>query len=118
MKQVAFIVFLVESTCCDVLFAAPLKRVFLFPHHDIPCRPLQVPKVLTEALDNAGMEVGDVDWLLLHQVFRNYHPLCLPTVTMKVTSSERRASLSCSIASPFTERREHASMLVVQVVGI
>ncbi len=28
----------------------------------------QVPRVLTEALDNAGMEVGDVDWLLLHQV--------------------------------------------------
>ncbi|CAM9650465.1 unnamed protein product [Pylaiella littoralis] len=27
----------------------------------------EVPKVLTEALDNAGMEVGDVDWLLLHQ---------------------------------------------------
>ena len=28
----------------------------------------QVPKVLTEALDNAGMGVEDVDWLLLHQV--------------------------------------------------
>ncbi|CAM9246187.1 unnamed protein product [Scytosiphon promiscuus] len=27
----------------------------------------EVPKVLTEALDNAGMEVEDVDWLLLHQ---------------------------------------------------
>lgn len=29
---------------------------------------VQVPKVLTEALDNAGMTVQDVDWLLLHQV--------------------------------------------------
>lgn len=29
---------------------------------------MQVPKVLTEALDNAGMAVEDVDWLLLHQV--------------------------------------------------
>lgn len=27
-----------------------------------------MPKVLTEALDNAGMGVEDVDWLLLHQV--------------------------------------------------
>ncbi|CAN0006643.1 unnamed protein product, partial [Choristocarpus tenellus] len=27
----------------------------------------EVPKVLTEALDNAGMGVEDVDWLLLHQ---------------------------------------------------
>eukprot|EP00752_Nemacystus_decipiens_P003059 g2836.t1 len=27
----------------------------------------EVPRVLTEALDNAGMEVADVDWLLLHQ---------------------------------------------------
>eukprot|EP00904_Undaria_pinnatifida_P004319 jgi/Undpi1/13889/HiC_scaffold_9.g03540.m1 len=28
---------------------------------------LEVPKVLTEALDNAGMGFEDVDWLLLHQ---------------------------------------------------
>lgn len=27
----------------------------------------EVPKVLTEALDNAGLGVEDVDWLLLHQ---------------------------------------------------
>lgn len=27
-----------------------------------------MPKVLTEALDNAGMGFEDVDWLLLHQV--------------------------------------------------
>ena len=26
-----------------------------------------VPEVLTEALDNAGLGVDDVDWLLLHQ---------------------------------------------------
>lgn len=31
---------------------------------------IQVPKVLTEALDNAGLGVEDVDWLLLHQVAR------------------------------------------------
>lgn len=27
----------------------------------------EVPRVLTEALEEAGMEVDDVDWLLLHQ---------------------------------------------------
>lgn len=27
----------------------------------------EVPKVLQEALDVAGLTVGDVDWLLLHQ---------------------------------------------------
>lgn len=27
----------------------------------------EVPKVLSEALDNAGMTVDQVDWLLLHQ---------------------------------------------------
>ena len=26
-----------------------------------------MPKVLGEALDNAGLEAHDVDWLLLHQ---------------------------------------------------
>lgn len=28
----------------------------------------EVPKVLTESLDAAGLTVDDVDWLLLHQV--------------------------------------------------
>lgn len=44
---------------------------------------LQVPKVLTEALDNAGMEVGDVDWLLLHQVrVRGIGPLFFGLMTI------------------------------------
>ena len=30
----------------------------------------EVPKVLFEALDNAGLTADDVDWLLLHQVNR------------------------------------------------
>jgi 3-oxoacyl-[acyl-carrier-protein] synthase III len=28
----------------------------------------EVPKVLTESLEAAGMTVDDIDWLLLHQV--------------------------------------------------
>lgn len=63
-----------------MLFSNPSSLLFLFffscpPHICRFFSPIrfffagtQVPKVLTEALDNAGMGVEDVDWLLLHQV--------------------------------------------------
>lgn len=47
------------SVACTAVPAAPLTP--LSP------TPLQVPEVINEALANAGLHAGDVDWLLLHQ---------------------------------------------------